>query len=357
VSARVSGLDAEDPLSKLPPQGLRSLVYQSKGRDGHVRVCRPTVRSSALAMAALRRSGAPERVIERLRDVLISQRADEHGDFELLGPSGPVTAWSIKPRSRRFPSLADTASVVAALSGLPGTAELELSALRWIREMQRPDGGFALFDRHAATAPWLARLPLGLLCHTLNDESSPEVTGRVLQVASSRGALDIQQIERAASFLVKRQRPDGSWHGPFSVGLLPATCAALVGLDAAGQRGSTASRRGASFLVQHQHPDGGWGESPESLEQGRYVELGRSLPTQTALALEGLIHAGAPASEAQIERAAWNLLWTQEPDGSWAEDDPCAASLADVVHLRDPIEPVARPILALSAYLDHIGVA
>jgi len=52
-----------------------------------------------------------------------------------------------------------------------------------------------------------------------------------------------------------------------------------------------------------------------------------------------------------VERAVWFLLWTQEPDGGWVEDDPCSASLDEVVYLRDPIDSLAFPLLALAEYL------
>ena len=355
VAARVMGMDSENPLFKETPRGLRSLVYGSRGRDVHVQVCRPTVRSTALGLRALRAVGREDDATERCTSYLLDRRAEERGDFEILGPPGPAVAWSIKPRSRRFPSLLDTTAVVAAVSGSDGAERIEANALRWVASMQRSDGGFAYFDRHAATAPWLSKLPLGLLCHTLNDESSPEVTGRVLEIGCRRGALTKQQIDRAVAFLGKRQGSDGSWLGPFSVGHLPATSAALLGLSAARQQRSKAVERGVSFLVQHQRTDGGWGESPESMAQGRYVDLGRSMATQTAMALRGLLASGASTRGGAVERALWFLLWSQEPDGSWVEDDPCSASLAEVVHLRDPIDSHAQPLLALSEYLARVS--
>jgi len=153
VAARVMGLGTRSALYRETPKGLRSLVHASAGRDVHVRVCRPTVRSSAIALKALREVGRDDERTERSTRYLLDQRADERGDYEILGPPGPAVAWSIKPRSRRFPSLIDTTSVVSAISGCDGTERIERDALRWVASMQRPDGGFALFDRHAATAP------------------------------------------------------------------------------------------------------------------------------------------------------------------------------------------------------------
>jgi squalene-hopene/tetraprenyl-beta-curcumene cyclase len=351
AAARVAGLAPDDLLVQGPAKGLRSLVYRSEGRDVHARVCAPVVRSSAIALRALRAAGVGGDAVERGRDALVARRAGEHGDFEILGPRGPATAWSLTSGSRRFPSLADTASVVGAVAGLEGTGPLVESALRWIGTMQRHDGGFALFDRHAATAPWLARLPLGLLCHTLNDESSPEVTGRVLEIACRLGSLRPHRVQTAREYLERSQQGDGSWQGPFSLGLIPATTAALVGLAASGGSHTRAAERGVAFLLRSQHRDGGWGERPGTAARNGTNDLGRSLPTQTGFALEGLLAGGAPLRGGAVERAVWYLLWSQEPDGSWAEDDPASAGLADVVYLRDPVDAVARPMIALAAYL------
>jgi squalene cyclase len=308
------------------------------------------VRSTAEALSALRDAGAGGRAVERARDSLLSSRAGPHGDYEILGPPGPAAAWSIKPESRRFPSLLDTVRTVTALHGLEGCSELLDDAQRWVASMQRKDGGFALFDRDAATAPWLRRLPFGLLVHTLNDVSSPEVTGRVLELAASRGGLSMRDVDRACAFLERAQQADGAFRGPFSAGLLAGTSAALSGLAASGRSGSRVSARAVGFLLERQRPEGGWGESPETSAGDEYIDLGRSVPSHTATALSGLLAARTPAAMQGAHRAAEFLLWAQEPDGSWAEDDPSSAGLADVVYLRNPVDRVAKPLSALVAY-------
>jgi squalene-hopene/tetraprenyl-beta-curcumene cyclase len=355
LAARALELPADHPLRADTARGLRSFVFDPEGRGVHVQVCRPTVRATALALGALRAAGASGEAVERGRDALLAQRAGEHGDFELLGPSGPVHAWSIKPRSRRFPSLLDTVLAASALGGLDGVDAVELRrALAWVADMQRPDGGFALFDRDASTAPWLRRLPLGLLVHTLNDESSPQVTGRALELTARQPFLGASQIERAVTFMSRSQGGDGSWRGPFSLGFLPATSAALAGLAASGARARWPIRKAIDFLLERQRVDGGWGESPESVELGGYVDIGRSSPAQTGMALTGLLAARPLAAPTAAERAVDYLLWTQEPDGHWVADDPCAASLTGVLHLASPVDAVAWPLLALGAFRDAL---
>lgn len=350
LAARALELPTDHPLGVETARGLASFVFDRDGRRAHVQVCRPTVRATAIALGALRAAGGSPEAVRRARDALLSQRAGERGDFELLGPPGPVTAWSIKPRSGRFPSLLDTVIAVSALDGHEGVDGAALRrALEWVAVMQRPDGGFALFDRDASTAPWLRRLPLGLLVHTLHDESSPQVTGRALELAARLHYLGPAELERAIAFMTRSQRADGSWQGPFSLGFLPATSAALSGLVACGARARGAIHRAVDFLLERQRPDGGWGESPESVERGGYVDLGRSSPAQTGIALAGLLAPRPLAAPAAVERAVAYLLWSQEPDGSWVADDPCAASLTGVLHLLSPVDAVARPLLALSA--------
>jgi squalene-hopene/tetraprenyl-beta-curcumene cyclase len=215
--------------------------------------------------------------------------------------------------------------------------------------MQRPDGGFALFDRAAATAPWLRHLASALLTHTLSDESSPEVTGRLLSATATRPLLaDVR--DRAVGFLGRSQGSDGAWTSPFSVGCLPATSSALAGLGAVGQGFRSPARRALAFLLERQGSDGGWGESPRSLGQN-YVDLGRSLPSLTGRAVNALLSLRDPAARDAVERGVWYLVRTQEPDGSWQEDDPTAACLSEVLYVRNPVESLVRPLVALQAFL------
>lgn len=352
LAARAIGLDHDHELVEATGRGLRSFVHDEPGRGVHVQVCRPTVRSTAICLRALRAAGGDEEAIRRASAAIVDLRAGAQGDFERFGPRGPIVAWSIKPRSKRFPSLLDTVLVATALAGLEGF-ESDLSrALEWVASMQRRDGGFALFDRDAATAPWLNRLPLGLLTHTLNDDSSPEVTGRVLEAARSLRFLDGRQVDRATTFLGRSQRSDGSWQGAFSIGYLPATSAALSGLSSWGAQSAPQVRQGVSFLVERQRTEGGWGERPDSVEEGEYRDLGRCSPTQTAIALTGLIASRSLAAGPAIERGIWHLLWTQEPDGSWMDEDPTAASLTDVLFVNNPVERLTWPLIALRAFLE-----
>lgn len=354
IAARALRLPDSHPLVVEPMRGLRSLVFDPGGRGVHVQVCRPTIRATALALQGLRAGKGARRKRDRAVSYLTSHSAGERGDFEILGPRGPAQAWAIKPSSRRFPNLLDTLLVVAAIAGLESTKHDVRHSLEWISDMQRPDGGFSLFDREATTAPWFKRLPFGLLTHTLNDESSPEVTGRVLEAAGQIPFLKARQVDHALGFIARSQRADGAWQGPFSLGFMPATCASMAGLALHSPRSANPLRKAVDFVIRKQRSEGGWGESSESVSLGEYVDLGRCSPSQTATALLGLITAHILAPRAAIERAVEHLLWTQEPDGSWIDDDPTSASLTDVLHLKSPVDCIARPLLALRAYL-HIN--
>jgi squalene-hopene/tetraprenyl-beta-curcumene cyclase len=131
---------------------------------------------------------------------------------------------------------------------------------------------------------------------------------------------------------------------------LPATCAAVTGLGACGQSSLGADRRAVEALLRHQRPEGGWGESVESVARGTYVDLGRCSPSQTAIVVKALLSVSTFAPAPAIERALDFLLWAQEPDGSWTDEDPTSASLTDVLYLRSPVEGIARPLLALDEY-------
>lgn len=351
IAARALRLPDSHPLVAEPVKGLRSLVFEPEGRSVHVQVCRPTIRATALTLQGLRAGGGKQRPRENALNYIMSHAAGDRGDFELLGPRGPALAWAIKPSSRRFPNLLDTLLVVAAMKDLESADHDVRRALAWISGMQRPDGGFPLFDRDATTAPWFKRLPFGLLTHTLNDESSPEVTGKVLEAAGQVPFLKARQVDAAVGFITRSQRVDGVWQGSFSLGFIPATSAAMAGLAACGPRAAGPLKKAVDFILGKQRPEGGWGESSESVSVGEYTDLGRCSASQTATALTGLVAAHVLAPRESVEQAVEHLLWTQEPDGSWIDDDPSTASLTDVLHLRSPVDAIARPLIALRSYL------
>jgi cycloartenol synthase len=137
-----------------------------------------------------------------------------------------------------------------------------------------------------------------------------------------------EQVAKAISdgvhFILRVQRPDGSWYGSWGVCFTYGAWFGLSGLAAAGvsYNGNHAIKRGVAFLLERQNPDGGWGESYLACQDKVYSPLpdGESHAVNTAWALLALLASGqAGRDAAPLHAAARCLLRSQMPAGDWPQ--------------------------------------
>jgi squalene-hopene/tetraprenyl-beta-curcumene cyclase len=97
-----------------------------------------------------------------------------------------------------------TGATVPALvaSGIAPEAEPVRRAVRWLREHQNPDGGWGEDPRSYRDPEWIGK-----------GASTPSQTAWALLALLAAGA-DSPSVEHGVSWLVKAQRPDGSWDEP-----------------------------------------------------------------------------------------------------------------------------------------------
>lgn len=197
---------------------------------------------------------------------------------------------------------------------------------------QRADGGWA--PTHDATAT-----------------SSPEVTGRVLELLGRLG-LDLQNaaINQAVDYLRAQQRIDGSWNSCTGVQRLHGTALVLEGLRAVGvSRSDEMITTAASWLIDSQQTCGGWGESPLELIRLGSTPRGPVSVTQTAWATLGLISAGL-ADHAATVRGVRYLLARQREDGSWPERQFTTVVEPQCRYVRNELHPCCYGLMALSRW-------
>jgi squalene-hopene/tetraprenyl-beta-curcumene cyclase len=180
----------------------------------------------------------------------------------------------------------------------------------WLCGLQNRDGGFPTFCRG-----W-GRLPF--------DRSSVDLTAHAIRALSIRGVADDSSkdysrvMTRAVDFLVRSQRPDGSWV-PLWFGNQdrqdednPIYGTSRV-LMASPWLPKNCVQRGMEYLVSQRNPDGGWGGGPSI---GQYFDDSGVCSTveETALAVESLAFAcgvvgdETKAAEPAIIRGVENLL-------------------------------------------------
>jgi len=133
---------------------------------------------------------------------------------------------------------------------------------------------------------------------------------------------EIQDVKaKAAAYIRRAQRLDGSWYGSWGICFTYAAMFALESLATVGESHSTSERvrRGCRFLLDKQMPDGGWGESYLSSELKVYTQHEKSQVVHTAWACLALMEAGFPDKE-PLRRAMKLMMSRQQPNGEWLQE-------------------------------------
>jgi squalene-hopene/tetraprenyl-beta-curcumene cyclase len=309
---------------------------------------------TAIAAFALGELGwaEPER-LTRAADWLLDREIRRRGDWAEKRPHLTPSGWVFEFANEFYPDIDDTAMVLLALGHARASdperqARAEKRAVEWLLGMQSSDGGWAAFD---VDNNWQLLTKVPFADHNaMLDPACPDITGRVIESLARRG-FDWRHpaIERGIDYLLKQQKPDGSWFGRWGVNYIYGTFLAIRGLKASGApQAEEAVARAASWLREAQNPDGGWGESCLGYETGRF-ECVASTPTQTAWALLGLIAAGAARSRA-VEDGIRHLIETQLADGSWEERTTTGTGFPGVFYIEYDLYRNYFPLLALASY-------
>jgi squalene-hopene/tetraprenyl-beta-curcumene cyclase len=289
-----------------------------------MQACVSPVWDTALATWGLVEAGvSPDhRALTRGAEWLLSKQIGHYGDWSVKNRNATPGGWSFEFFNRFYPDVDDSAACILALCGLRLGANDAwrnasiAQACRWISSMQSRDGGWAAFDVDNTQQLW-NEIPFADHKAML-DPSTPDVTGRVLEMLGTTGLGEADRIARAIRFLTDRQRADGSWYGRWGVNFVYGTWAVLCGLRAVSIAANDPRiARGADFLIRAQNADGGWGESTASYDDDRFV-AGPSTASQTAWGVMGLLAAGLEVS-VPVDRGLEWLVAAQRANGGWDE--------------------------------------
>jgi squalene-hopene/tetraprenyl-beta-curcumene cyclase len=374
-----TGLTKSDPRIQRALGWLRAL-RRSDNAGLTVDAMRTDIWSTAWASLALHAAGeAPEgeALAAAQRHLLLSQcRKPMPRVNQRKASAVRAGGWPFQRGNELMPDTDDTGVVLAALGTLNGqrlTRELLQAtdqAVRWLRDMQSPDGGFAAYVWNLPPKPpgpmYLTDIPVVLdsparaLAFLLNppaefsDPPAEGITGRVLWGLGSCGVgRDDPVVCRAIEFLRAQQCPNGAWWGRWMACYLAETATTLVGLGAVGEDMRAAYvERAVRFLVSRQNPDGGFGERAEVYRDPANAGCGPSMPPVTGFVLLGLLAAGAERQT--VERAARYLIESQEESGLWKN--------AGWLHTVNPpdsfysydLPAKALPLLALCRYRERL---
>jgi squalene-hopene/tetraprenyl-beta-curcumene cyclase len=296
--------------------------------------CFSVVWDTGITAYALGESGlAPQKVMTRCADWLLTKEVRRKGDWSVKRPNVEPSGWYFEFANEFYPDIDDTAQVLLGLQHARASNDVAQDAtvkraVNWLLAMQSKDGGWAAFDVDN-DLNFLSYVPFADH-NAMLDPTCPDITGRVLEALCLH--LDHQHpaIRRGLEYLKRTQEADGSWYGRWGVNYVYGTFLALRGLQAAGESDREAYiLRAGEWLRSVQNADGGWGESCESYRHKTFTRAG-STASQTAWALLGLL-AGGDSTSISVQQGFEYLVKTQKNDGTWHEDP--------------------FPLLALSTYL------
>ena len=192
-----------------------------------------------------------------LRRWLLDQQYRVVHPYTRSAPGG----WAWTDLSGGVPDGDDTPGALLALAELGRDAETRDAATRgvgWLIDLQNDDGGIPTFCRG-----W-GRLPF--------DQSSPDLTAHALRAWHAWRAVDPRvdrAMERAVAYLVRHQRPDGSWiplwfGNPWTPDQTNPVYGTARVLECRDLLPAEARLRGEAFLRSKQHEDGSFGTIEET---------------------------------------------------------------------------------------------
>lgn len=315
--------------------------------------CFSPVWDTAIAMFALGELGAASPEGMRVAaDWLLDREIRRKGDWSVKRPDLAPGGWAFEFMNDFYPDIDDTAMVLMALEHAQASdperqKRVERRAIQWLLGMQSSDGGWAAFD---VDNNWQLLNKVPFADHNaMLDPTCPDITGRVLEALARRG-LDREHpaLSAAVNYLLTHQKEDGSWYGRWGVNYLYGTFLALRGLGACGSSAINSSvAKAVTWIREVQNSDGGWGESCAGYDAHHFVGA-PSTPSQTAWALLGLSAAGDRGSEAVRRGVSW-LLERQKSDGTWDEELATGTGFPNVFYLNYHLYRHYFPILALAS--------
>jgi squalene-hopene/tetraprenyl-beta-curcumene cyclase len=279
--------------------------------------------SSAVSSCPLEAAMSREERI-RIRDWLLNQQYRRVHPYTNAPPGG--WAWTDLPGG--VPDADDTAGALLALKNLgeidASTRQAAIAGVTWLLNLQNRDGGIPTFCRGWTNLPFDRSGP-DLTAHALNawrawNEEMPEVTRERIE----RG------VTRATDYLSRTQEREGCWtplwfgnqHSSGDVNPTYGTSKVLLSQAEFVCRrfaaSVTLSAPAIAWLVKSQKPDGSWGGGPDS--PGTVEETALAVEALATLGPQAVGTVSTPTSAATRKGTLW-LVEQVEAD-SWQQPAP-----------------------------------
>ncbi len=253
------------------------------------------------------------------------------------------------------PDVDDTAEILMFLGSLDRNRYHDAIARgdRFLRNLQNKDGGWGAFARNN-NGNFLLRLFAKKFENSadLFDESSPDVTGHVLE---AYGVLALAEpstpfIRKAMRYLERtRERSIPAWSARWGVNTIYGTSAVVVGLLSLGiPPEHPLVEPSLGWIASLQNKDGGFGETILSYVDLKLAGKGVSTPSQTAWAMLPLVK--ARRHQPVLDRAVQYLLAELRPDGRWIDRSVVGTGHPGLIYMDYYSYPRTWPLMALGHY-------
>ena len=356
IALKALGYPDDHPQVIRARRELKGLEHEEKDTV-RIEPCFSPVWDTAIVAMCLRESGIPAEHprMKQCADWLMEKEIRFRGDWYYKNPVNvEPSGWVFEYENKWNPDVDDTAMVLLALRQIPTDNpakrdECFQRGLKWMMTFQCKDGGWAAFDKDC-TKSILDKVPFADHNAMLDPECA-DITARILELLGYEGwDVEHQQVEKALHYVRDEQEEDGSWYGRWGVNYIYGTWQAARGLRALGlDMDQPWLIKARDWLESVQHADGGWGERCNTYDDPVFKGCGPSTASQTAWAVMGLLAFGE-ASRPSVQRGIEYLTRTQEPDGSWTENEVTGTGFPKVFYLKYDMYRNAWPLLALATY-------
>ncbi len=349
------GSNENSPKIKRAIEGIMGYITTTK--EGlHVQNSPSQIWDTALLSYSLQEAGMSEShpLIQKANQYLLEKQHVIRGDWAINAPNATAGGWGFSDTNTFVPDNDDTSAALRALTR-QGSSNSKVKkaldrGLSYLLSMQNTDGGWGAFEKNAYQS-LLTYLPIENAKEALLDNSTPDLTGRVLEYLGNFAGYSTSNpaIKKAVSWLLKEQNPNGSWYGRWGICYIYGTWAAVTGLRAVGiPKDHPAIMKAVRWLESIQNNDGGFGESCSSAEKENYIPLHFSTPSQTAWALGTLLTSVNVESES-IKKAVHFLL-IQESSDERSATYPTGLGLPGIFYIYYESYNEIFPLIALGQY-------
>jgi len=358
IALRVLGYSKTNPVYAKGEKDFARLFVEDSD-DFRIQPCLSPVWDTAITIISLADSGlSPEHpALQKAAEWLINKEVRIRGDWAANNSYPEASGWAFEYNNVYYADTDDTAMVLMALRLVQPEDSQSLNdlfrrALGWQLSFQCRDGGWAAFDKDVTT-PWLEDMPFADH-NAILDPTCSDLTARTLELLGYIGFdRNAECVRDAIKYLVATQDDDGSWYGRWGVNYIYGTWQVLRGLRAIGEDMTQDwILRGRDWLESCQNSDGGWGETCGTYENPSTKGIGPSTASQTAWAIMGICACG-DLDRPSVQRGLRYLLRSQNPDGSWDEDEITGTGFPRTFYLKYDMYRQNFPLLALATYVNH----